>query len=88
MPTNKQRVTINLSDSEYSELANLAEHNNVSMAWIGHKALIEFLEQTHRENLQLQLPFPQRPERHPLARTGTSYTTPSSFAPAAKEEPL
>jgi hypothetical protein len=63
MPTNKQRVTINLSESEYRELAALAERHNVSMAWIGHKALIDFLEQARVETLQLPLAFPKRPQR-------------------------
>jgi hypothetical protein len=37
-----------------SELASLAQKNAISMAWIGRKAILEFLE-AHREN-QLQLP--------------------------------
>jgi hypothetical protein len=63
MPTNKQRVTINLSESEYGELAALAERHNVSMAWIGHKALIDFLGNAHGENLQLPLTFPKRAQK-------------------------
>jgi hypothetical protein len=60
MPTSKQRISINLSDPEYAELAALAERNNLSMAWIGHKAIIDFLEQ-HRESLQLPLNFRRPP---------------------------
>jgi hypothetical protein len=61
MPTSKQRITINLSDAEYAELAALAERHNLSMAWIGHKALTNFLEQ-HRETVQLALSFRRPPE--------------------------
>jgi hypothetical protein len=60
MPTTKQRLSINLSDSEYAELSALAERNNLSMAWIGHKAVREFLAQTHAESLQLPLTFNRR----------------------------
>ena len=63
MPTTKQRVTVNLSDGEYVELAALAEQHNLSMAWIGHKAILEFLERTRNEALQLPLTFAKRPEK-------------------------
>ena len=62
MPTTKQRISINLPDNEYAELSALAEKHNISMAWIGRKALLDFLER-HRENpLQLPLTFAERPE--------------------------
>jgi hypothetical protein len=63
MPTTKQRVTINLSEAEYAELAGMAEKHNLSMAWIGHKAIVEFIEQSRGESLQLPLTFPKRQER-------------------------
>ncbi len=63
MPTSKPRVSINLSDSEYAELAALAERHNLSMAWIGHKAILDFLEKNRDETLQLPLTFAKRPER-------------------------
>ena len=63
MPTTKQRVSINLSNSEYSELAALAERCNLSMAWIGHKAILDFLEQNRKESLQLPLTF-KNPASH------------------------
>ena len=65
MPTTKQRVTVNLSESEYVELAALAEKYNVSMAWIGHKAIAAFLDQSYGENLQLPLAFAKRPAIDP-----------------------
>jgi len=62
MPTTKQRLSINLPDSEYAELAALAERHNLSMAWIGRKAIIDFLGR-HRDNpLQLPLTFSERAE--------------------------
>jgi hypothetical protein len=63
MPTNKQRLSINLSDREYAELSALAERNNLSMAWIGHKAVCDFLDHAHSESLQLPLTF----SRHRVA---------------------
>lgn len=60
MPTTKQRVTVNLSESEYVELAALAEKHNVSMAWIGHKAITYLLAQSCGEILQLPLTFSKR----------------------------
>jgi predicted transcriptional regulator len=58
MPTTKQRISINLSDSEYAALAALAEKNNLSMAWIGRKAILDFLER-YRDK-QLPLKFAER----------------------------
>jgi hypothetical protein len=63
MPTSKQRISINLSAGEYAKLAALAERNNLSMAWIGHKAILEFLEQNRDDLLQLPLAFVKRPNR-------------------------
>jgi hypothetical protein len=61
MPTSKPRISINLSESEYAELSALAERHNLSMAWIGHKAIMEFMEQNRAETLQLPLSFAKRP---------------------------
>lgn len=44
MPTNKLRISINLPGNEYGELAALAEKHNISMAWIGRKAIVDLLE--------------------------------------------
>ncbi len=65
MPTNKKRISINLTGAEYSELSALAERHKLSMAWIGHKAIADFLEKTRGEALQLPLAFSKRSE-HPL----------------------
>lgn len=60
MPTSKQRISINLSDAEYAELSALAERHNISMAWIGHKAVLEFLEQNRTASFQFPLTFGKR----------------------------
>lgn len=56
MPTNKRRIAVNLADEEYSGLAALAERHDVSMAWLGRQAILEFME-NHRSE---QLPLPMR----------------------------
>lgn len=63
LPTNKQRLSINLSAVEYAELSALATKNNLSMAWIGHKAILEFLTQARTESLQLPLSFSKHREQ-------------------------
>jgi hypothetical protein len=67
MPTNKQRISINLSAGEYAELSALAERNNLSMAWIGHKAVLDFLLQARTESLQLPLSFNRRTDTESLS---------------------
>ena len=51
----KKRLSVNLSESEYQELAVLAQQNNVSMAWLGRKAIIQLLEQNKTQEHQLPL---------------------------------
>lgn len=53
--SSKNRLTVNLSKGEYQELLALASQNNVSMAWIGRKAIIELLEQNKPSDKQLPL---------------------------------
>jgi predicted DNA-binding protein len=60
MPTIKQRISINLPDEEYAALSALAKKNNLSMAWIGHKAIQDFLDRYHDK--QLPLTFTERAE--------------------------
>lgn len=51
---NKERLTVNLSTEEYQELQALAHTQNVSMAWLGRRAISQLLEQS----VQRQLPIP------------------------------
>ena len=60
------RVTINLEDREYAELAALSERHRVSLAWLGRRAIIELLERIESEDLQLPLNLPS--ERRPAGR--------------------
>jgi len=61
---NEQTANIhNLTEEEYGQLAALAERHNLSMAWIGRKAILDFLEHHYGEALQLPLTFARRPER-------------------------
>ena len=62
----KNRVTINLEDREYAELAALSDKHRVSLAWLGRQAIIEFLER--RESDDLQLPLNLSSERRPAGR--------------------
>ncbi len=53
--TSKQRVSVNLIESEYQELAALAQKHQVSMAWLGRQAIQEFLSRYRQQELQLPL---------------------------------
>jgi predicted transcriptional regulator len=55
MPTNKHRIAINLDDSEFSELGEMAEKHDVSFAWIGRQAVLEFLSRYKDQQLPLPL---------------------------------
>jgi hypothetical protein len=61
MPTNKRRIAVNLADEEYSNLAALADRHDVSMAWLGRQAILEFMENHRLEQLPLpmRLPLPR-----------------------------
>ena len=51
----RHRVTINLEDREYAELSALSDKYRVSLAWLGRQAIIELLERSESEGLQLPL---------------------------------
>lgn len=69
MPTIKQRVSINLPDDEYAALSALAKKNNLSMAWIGQKAIQVFLARYGDKQLPLTFAehaeFPSRTDNNP-----------------------
>ncbi len=52
--TTKERLTVNLETTEYRELQRLAKEHQVSMAWLGRRAIAWFLEQN---NGQREFPF-------------------------------
>lgn len=51
----KYRVSVNLQENEYKELAALSEKHRISMAWLGRQAIVEFLERNRQEALQFPL---------------------------------
>jgi hypothetical protein len=55
LPTTKHRVPANLTDAEFRELAAMAERYDVSLAWLTRKAILEFIDRYHSEQLQLPL---------------------------------
>ncbi len=55
MPTTKRRVSVNLPHAEFNRLAALAQQHDVSMAWLGRHAMLEFLERHQRKTHQLPL---------------------------------
>ena len=58
MTTAKNRITVNMTDKEYAALADLAERCQVSMAWLGRRALAELVEKYRDKPGQMPLPFP------------------------------
>ena len=52
------RLSVSLSDSEYRDLQALAEKHDVSMAWLGRQAVLDFLDKHAKEEMQLPLKLP------------------------------
>lgn len=53
----KNRITVNLSDEEFSALGELAERSKVSKAWLGRHAISALLERAQDDEEQLPLPL-------------------------------
>ena len=51
----RPRLSVGLSENEARELLALKERHNVSMAWIGRQAILEFIEKYTNETVQLPL---------------------------------
>ena len=60
------RMTVNLEGGEYRQLSALADKYSVSLAWLGRRAIIEFLQRNEGE--ELQLPLNLMPERRAAQR--------------------
>ena len=58
--TGKPRLSVGLSDSELAELLALKDKHNVSMAWIGRQAILEFINKYQGEHTQLPLKLSMR----------------------------
>jgi hypothetical protein len=72
MPTTKHRLAVNLDDQEFAALADMADKHDVSLAWLGRQAVLEFIERYRNEQLPLPL---QREATHP------HHPRPSDYAP-------
>ena len=51
----KTRFSVALDDREYATLAEMAEKNRISMAWLVRQAVADFLECHRSEDTQLPL---------------------------------
>jgi hypothetical protein len=63
MPTTKHRIAVSLTDSEYIELAAMADRYDVSLAWLGRQGILEFIARYRVEQLQLPLHHEARSRR-------------------------
>ena len=54
----RPRISISVSEQEYTELSALAEKHRISLAWLGRRAIAEFLERYRERSLQLPLTLP------------------------------
>jgi hypothetical protein len=53
----KNRITVNMTDAEYAALSELAARFQVSLAWLGRRAMAELVERYRKESDQLKMPF-------------------------------
>jgi len=61
--TSKNRITVNLSDAEYSALDQFAGRLKVSKAWLGRHAIAKLLELVEQDETQLMLPLAELKQR-------------------------
>lgn len=55
--TTKNRITVNLTTAEYEALSELADQFQVSMAWLGRRAIADLIEKYRKAPDQMPLPF-------------------------------
>ena len=55
--TSKARITINITDAEYAALSDMKEQCQVSIAWLGRRAITELLEKYRKNPKQMVLPL-------------------------------
>ncbi len=65
MPTTKHRIAVNLDDNEFAEMAAMADKHDVSLSWLGRRALLEFIARYRDEQLQLPLRLEVRSAHRP-----------------------
>lgn len=49
----KHRITVNLEDNEYAALAAIAERSDRSIAWVGRRAILDFIAAQERAEVPL-----------------------------------
>lgn len=49
----KHRITVNLEDVEYEALQQIAQGTDRSLAWLGRKAICDFIERHQRAEAPL-----------------------------------
>lgn len=49
----KHRITVNLDDAEYEALQRIATGTERSLAWLGRRAICDFIEQRERADAPL-----------------------------------
>ncbi len=54
------RLSVALSPTEHAELQALADDHNISMAWLGRQAILEFMAKYRHEAVQLPLNLSSR----------------------------
>lgn len=62
----KHRITINLEDHEYAALQRIAAGTDRSLAWLGRRAICDFIEQREKAEAPLLagLPATAKTSRH------------------------
>ncbi len=56
----QQRISVGVSEAEYTELQALSEKHRVSIAWLGRQAITEYLARYRDQELQLPLTLEHR----------------------------
>lgn len=56
----KSRLSVGLTDAELGELIALKDRHSVSMAWLGRRAIVEFIAKYQGEHTQLPLKLSNR----------------------------
>ena len=51
------RITVNLSAEEYEALVAMSERFQVSLAWLGRRAISALIDQYDQGSGQLEIPF-------------------------------
>jgi len=49
----KHRITVNLGNDEYGALVAIAERSDRSMAWVGRRAILDFIAAQERAEVPL-----------------------------------